>query len=337
MALGAFLAGMLLAETEFRHTIEVDIAPFKGLLLGLFFMSVGMGIDLQILSHKWLWVAGSVIGLFMIKIVIITGLCRLFKLPNSIALPTGIMLGQGGEFAFVVVGLAVSYKLMPTTTGHFMLLVASFTMMLTPILAHYADQLWRTLQAQENRNHPLDTSYLQMPNNGDNTLIIAGYGRVARVLCSTLAADEVRFVCIEHNSIKVKAAQKNGLQVFFGDVTHLDILKAANMTNTSTLVITIDNGFAAETLVHAVRQTWAGVFIVARARDMAHAQKLIALGANDVILETLEASLQLSSIVMRQLGLPDIIIQQRVQQTRHIESGVPSDPTSDQNPTTKPS
>lgn len=320
MALGSFLAGLLLAETEFKHTIDVDISPFKGLLLGLFFMSVGMGIDLHVLQDKFFWVIAAVIGLFAIKTSILAGLCHLFGLPKSTSLPTGIMLGQGGEFAFVVVSLALTYQLLPEDTGHYMLLVASFTMLLTPPLAQYADRLWSQLLSQETalENGTPTRSLAELSH--DQHVIVAGYGRVARVLCRTLQADDVPFLCIEKDSLKVKQAQSRGMDVFYGDVTRFEILKKAHIKSANTLVVTMDDGLAAEQLVKNVRQEWPSLYIIARARDIAHAQNLMALGANDVILETIEASLQLSAVILKRLGMSEMTVRQRIEQQRQTEN-----------------
>lgn len=344
MALGSFLAGLLLAETEFRHTIDVDIAPFKGLLLGLFFMSVGMGIDLHIMQDKFLWVIASTIGLFAIKGFILTGLCHLFGLPKSTSIPTGLMLGQGGEFAFVVVSLALTYQLMPEATGHFMLLVASFTMMLTPPLAYYADKLWNSFLLQETAQmNGTPLLNLEQSQVQEQHIIVAGYGRVARVLCRTLQGDGVPFLCIEKDSMKVKHAQSRGMDVFYGDVTRFNILNKANIATANTLVVTMDDGVAAEKLVKNVRQDWPKMYIIARARDIAHAQSLMALGANDVILETIEASLQLSAVILQRLGMPEMTVRQRIEQQRQTENkhqindhsaagSTTANPASDQSP-----
>ena len=135
MPLGAFLAGLLLAETEFRHEIEVDIEPFKGLMLGLFFMSVGMGIDWRVVADEPVWIAVAVVGLFALKSTITAGLCVAFGVPRPVSLETGLLLGQGGEFAFIVVGLAMSLALLPADVGQYMLIVTGLTMLVTPLVA----------------------------------------------------------------------------------------------------------------------------------------------------------------------------------------------------------
>ena len=148
MALGAFLAGLLLAETEYRHEIEVDIEPFKGLMLGLFFMSVGMGIDWRLVGGEPFWIAASVMGLFALKSLLTAGLCLAFGMPRHASIEAGLLLGQGGEFAFIVVGLAMSLQVLSGDVGQFMLIVAGLTMFITPLVASAAERAQRLSSAQ---------------------------------------------------------------------------------------------------------------------------------------------------------------------------------------------
>ncbi|HCK93127.1 MAG TPA: hypothetical protein DHW71_09080 [Gammaproteobacteria bacterium] len=322
MALGAFLAGMLLAESEFRHVIEMDIAPFKGLLLGLFFMTVGMGINLEILMDQLFWILASVIGLFVIKGAIITLLCMAFKLPRSTSIPTGFMLSQGGEFAFVVVGLALSYKLLPNDTGQFMLLVTSISMILTPFLAHIGQKIWK--EKLESESHCSETlahiANVPQGHHYEDHVVIAGFGRVARILTRSLEAENIPFICIEKDPTKVRAARQNNMPVYFGDVIRGEILNHAHISMANTLVVTMDDGHAAERLVEHAQKHWPDLHVLARAKDLNHAQKLITLGAHDVILETVEASLQISGIILKRLGIEERKIVSRIEQQRQEEN-----------------
>ena len=175
MALGAFLAGLLFAETEYRHEIEIDIEPFKGLLLGLFFMSIGMGVDLGQFAKDPFWLIASVFGLYLIKSPIIYGLARLFGEPRPVAVEAGLLLGQSGEFAFLVVGIAFGLGLMPNETAQFMLIVAGLTMATTPFVAQIARRIARAMEAREADNKQND---LDIPTGLKGHVIIAGYGRV---------------------------------------------------------------------------------------------------------------------------------------------------------------
>ena len=320
MALGAFLAGLLLSETEFRHAIDVDMEPFKGLLLGLFFLTVGMGIDPSIMVEKGGWLLASVIGLLLIKTLVTTGLALVFHIPFHQALPVGLMLSQGGEFAFVVVGLAMSYQLLPDEVGHFMLMVASITMMLTPPLAKLADYLQQLLKNnQAPHQAPHDTHQI-MPQDLKDHIIIAGFGRVGRILCRSLSAESAVFMAIEKDIQRMADARNQDMPVYFGDACRLEILKRAGADQARLLVITMDDGPNAEALVATAKKHWPHLYILARAKDIAHAQRLMAVGADDVILEIVEASLQLSAVILEFMGLPHDQIRSKMNKIRTEEN-----------------
>lgn len=316
MALGAFLAGLLLAETEYRHEIEVDIEPFKGLLLGLFFMSVGMGIDYRLVSAEISWLALSVVGLFVIKSAITAVLCRMFGLPGHVSLEAGLLLGQGGEFAFVVVGLAMSLDLLPRDTGQFMLIVTGLTMVVTPLVARCGSILAAKLAAGKATDNAV-TSLPQATLEGH--IIIAGYGRVGAILARTLEGDAIPYLALDTDAAKVEAASRAGIPVYYGDASRLEMLRRAHTGSARALVITMDNPGAADHVVRATREHWPQLPIVARARDSAHAARLLALGATEVIQETVEASLELSGRLLQLAGVPEDTVRRRIAIQREIE------------------
>lgn len=314
MALGAFLAGLLLAETEFRHEIEVNIEPFKGLLLGLFFMSVGMGIDYRIVAHEAGWIALTVLGLFVLKSLITASLCLAFGLPRHTSLETGLLLGQGGEFAFVVVGLAMTLKLIPDDLGQFMLIVTGMTMVVTPFVAHTAGRLAARLEpravsaAQEgelDRLAPLD-----------GHVLIAGFGRIGQLLARVLDADRVPYLALDTDPVGVAAAREQDKPAFFGDAARLEMLRRAHADTARALVVTMDNPAATEHVVRVAHAEWPQLPIIARARDAAHASRLFAFGATDVILEAMEASLQLAGRTLQHIGTAEDICHRRIDQER---------------------
>jgi monovalent cation:proton antiporter-2 (CPA2) family protein len=317
MALGAFLAGLLLADTEFRHEIEVNIEPFKGLLLGLFFMSVGMGIDYRLVLDEWFWLLVSVVGLFALKTVITTCLCLVFGIPRNVSLETGLLLGQGGEFAFVVVGLAISLSLLPPATGQFMLIVAGLTMMVTPLIAFSGSRLSAMLEKPE----------LQAPEEDDiaaccdwqGHVLIAGFGRVGQLLARTLDADGASYLALDKQALHVAAARQQGLPVFYGDASRLELLRRAQAERASILVLTMDSPTVMEEVVRVVKAEWPHLPIVARARDIEHAKRLLKLGANEVIPETLEGSLHLAGRVLQLTGAPESAVMRRIETQRAQE------------------
>lgn len=317
MALGAFLAGLLLAETEFRHEIEVNIEPFKGLLLGLFFMSVGMGIDYRIVGHEAFWIGASVLGLFVLKSAITASLCLAFGLPRHTSLETGLLLGQGGEFAFVVVGLAMTLKLIPADLGQFMLIVTGLTMAVTPLVARTAGRLAAKLEppaavaAQEGDLARLDEV--------EGHVIIAGFGRVGRILGRTLDADGIPYLALDTDANGVADARRRDMPVYYGDAARLEMLRRAHAGTARALVVTMDNPGAAEHVVRVVHAEWPQLPIIARARDAAHASRLFTFGATEVILEAVEASLQLSARALQLAGTSEDVVRRRIEAQRQME------------------
>jgi CPA2 family monovalent cation:H+ antiporter-2 len=319
MALGAFLAGLLLAETEFRHQIEVDIEPFKGLLLGLFFMSVGMGIDYRVVVDTFGWIVASVIGLFVIKSLITALLCVLFGLPRHTALETGLLLGQGGEFAFVVVGLAMNLGLIPPEVGQFMLIVTGLTMVVTPLVAATASRLARHLERPSGSVARPQDDDLSSVGELQGHVLVAGFGRVGCLLARVLDADAIPYVAIDNSVFNVAEARSVGLPVYFGDASRLELLRRANAEKASMLVLTMDDSAAIEHVVQMVRIEWPHLHVLARARDARHAAHLMDLGASEVIQETLEAGLQLAGRVLAVVGTPEDVARRRTEVQREKE------------------
>ncbi|MGD9828429.1 MAG: cation:proton antiporter [Hyphomicrobiaceae bacterium] len=301
MALGAFLAGLLFAETEYRHAIEVDIEPFKGLLLGLFFVSVGMGLDITEVIREPFWIAASVAGLVLVKGAILYALTRLFGEPRSVAAESALLLAQGGEFAFLIVGLAHSLAILPTRTSQFMLVVTGLSMLATPLLATLARRLGSRLETAES---PGDTLNAGLPGDLSGHVIVAGYGRVGQLLGSVLDGHGLLHVALDNDMRLVARFREQRACTFFGDASHPDMLEKLGAGRAAALVVTMDSPQAAERVVAAARRQWPALAIVARARDPGHARRLIALGATSVVPETTEASLQLVERVLTGVGVP---------------------------------
>ena len=315
MALGAFLAGLLLAETEYRHEIQIDLEPFKGLLLGLFFISVGMGIDYRVVLVEPFWLVASVVGLFAIKATITALLCHAFDLPRHAAIECGLLLGQGGEFGFIVVGLAIQLGLLPTPVGQFMLIVTSMTMVTTPLVAYLGARLARLLErgaAQQQAHHLTETEL-------EGHVVIAGFGRVGRTVAAILDAEAIPYLALDHDATSVARSARDQLPVYFGDATRLDLLRRAHCTSARAVVITLDTASAAERIIHEMRRIAPEVPIYVRARDGAHALALQRAGATLAVPETIEASLQLASRVLLGFGASEERTRRRIEHQRSIE------------------
>ncbi len=246
MALGPFLAGLLFAETEYRHEIEVDIEPFKGLLLGVFFVSVGMSIDIAQVAAKPLWLIASVIGLYLVKSPIVYALARLFGEPRPVALETGLLLGQGGEFSFLIVGMAYGLGLIPNDTAQFMLIVTGMTMVATPPVAHVARKLALAVETREADHGHRDTD---IATGLSGHVIIVGYGRVGQMLGSVLGEQELPHVGLDIDANLVARFRSAGAGVFYGDASQPDMLSKLGVERAAALVVTIDNPRSAERVV----------------------------------------------------------------------------------------
>ncbi len=300
MALGAFLAGVLLAETEFQHQIETEIEPFKGLLLGLFFMGVGMNLDLLVAFQRGIWVVLSVVGLIFIKAIITTGLALLFRLRLKDALRTGLILSESGEFAFVVIGQAsLHYALIPFEVGQFMVVVASFSMMLTPILFWLGQKLYVLLS----RDHDADKQGNSNHKEGiHDHVIIAGFGRVGKAIAIVLEKQSLPYIAIDTDADNVKAYREAGYPIIMGDASRKELLKKTHISRARLLLVTVDNASAAKKMVTEARKEWPDLNIIVRAHDSSHSDELLKAGANRVVPELFEASLQLSTHVLCSLG-----------------------------------
>jgi CPA2 family monovalent cation:H+ antiporter-2 len=317
MALGAFLAGLLLAETEYRHEIEVDIEPFKGLLLGLFFMSVGMGTDLRVVATGPVWLLAAVVGLSVLKAPVIAALAWAFGLPRHVAVETGMLLGQGGEFAFVVLALAAANGLLPRDTAQFMLIVTALSIIATPVVAAFARRVGLVLE----RRHAGRAAHRDFlpPRDIAGHVIIAGFGRVGQMLARVFDACNQPYVALDVDAGNVAQHRANGLPVFYGDASRLEILRRMHADRARGVVVTTDSPLSAQHTVRAVRSRWPHLLVVARARDSAHARRLLECGASEVVPETVEASLQLAARVLESAGEPTEAVTLAIAQQREFE------------------
>lgn len=303
MALGALLAGLIIAETEFRHQVEVTMEPFRGLLMGLFFLSVGMGIDTRALLAEPLWLPLSVIGLFALKGTVIFGLLRVFGLTWGRALEGGFLLSQGGEFAFIVIGLALSFNLLPREVGQFMLIVVGVSMLAAPLVAHLGQRLGDGLEQRTLAQQPVDEAEFE---NLQGHVIMAGYGRVGQMVGQLLHSQGVPFVAIESNASRLAQNRRVGVPLVFGDASRPELLSKLHLASARAVVLTMDDTAAALHAVHAIRQLSPDVHITARARDERHALTLLDAGATFVVPETLESSLKVADSVLQVMGVaPD--------------------------------
>lgn len=314
LALGALIAGLLMAETEYRNEVEVTIEPFKGLLMGLFFMSVGMGIDVREVANLHYWVVASVLGLMGIKAMIASGLFRLGGLSWGKSIEGGMLLAQGGEFAFVVLGAAASLGLLKPDVSQFMLLVVSLSLMVTPVVAYWGMRIGRWLDDTDG-GAPCPMEVVHDHTQGGH-IVIAGQGRVGQLLADVFTKQGVAYVAVEHDAPLVARLVKQGRVVIYGNAARPDMLHKVHTQAAKALVVTMDQPVAAMHTVRAARIAYPNLPIFARSRDELHAQELRAAGATAVVPETLEAGLQLSGFALHSLGLPESLISAALQDER---------------------
>ncbi|MGQ9370517.1 monovalent cation:proton antiporter-2 (CPA2) family protein [Azospirillum sp. ST 5-10] len=316
MALGAFLAGLLLADTAYRHQVEADIEPFRGLLLGLFFMTIGMTLDLPFMASQIAVIAALTAALLLGKSVLLFVLCRLSGLGTATALRIGLLLAQGGEFAFVVVTRAGDLGVLDRDTGQLLATTVAFSMALTPAvgalahrLAHWHESRWGTEAFR------LETSDLK------EHVLIAGYGRVGRAVARVLTRSDIPYVALDLDPQRVAAARESGLPVYYGDASQAGVLRAAGIDRARAAVITLNRPAMAEKAVDAIRTHARHLPIIARAHDLRQRGTLTAAGASAVVPETMEASLQMAGLALRSAGVAADAVEHSLDEFRRESYG----------------
>ncbi len=313
LGIGGFVAGMLLAETEYRHQVSADIQPFRGLLLGLFFMTVGMGVDLRLIADQLGTVVGLTLALLAAKSVVTTLIARAQGIPWGPAINAGMLLGQGSEFAFVLLGAAAATGLMDRTLADMMVLVIALSLAATPPLAAIGRRIETRLTAKDgDRIERIAAESEELANH----VIVGGFGRVGQSVARLLAAAEIPYVAFERDAARVAAARKLGLPVFYGDISRIAVLRAGGAARARAAVIILDNAEAAEAAVHAIRHHFPNVSTYVRGRDNRHRRRLEAVGATHVVHETYELSLQLGGRVLRGMGAPEALTEEIVARHR---------------------
>ena len=301
MSIGAFLAGLLLADTEYRKAIEATIDPFKGLLLGVFFFSVGMGLDIGWLLQNLLPVLAASTALLLLKGLIVTGLARLFSLSWRGALESAFLLAAGGEFAFIAIGLGMANGVVQTGIGTFAVAVTTLTMMLIPLL----DRVGRKVAARLAPRPPLEPVLLEMPpDDMAPRAIVVGHGRVGELVADMLDRHGVPYLVTERDAKVVAAWRRRERPIYFGDASTPEFLKRCGIMEAKAVIITIHRQQGIDDLVTVIRNLRTDIVIVARARDAEHASHLYELGVTDAVPETIEASLQLSEAALVGIGVP---------------------------------
>lgn len=317
LALGGFLAGVMLGETEFRHQVETNIRPFRDVLLGLFFITIGMLLDVRGLGSILHWVLLLVVGIVVVKSILIASLGRLAGIELGVALRTGLVLAQGGEFGFALLALAISAGLIDHAAGQIVLAAVLLTMALSPLLVRFNGHIAKTLTK----------SYLVSRDEAEREIaragralrdhvIICGYGRIGQHIARFLEHEGFEYIALDLDPGRVREARAAGEQVFFGDAVHPEILESAGIHHARALVISYDDPPSSMKILAHTREMRQDIPVLVRARDDAHLEQLQHLGATEVVPETLEASLMLASHLLYVLGVPVSTIVRRVRDVR---------------------
>jgi glutathione-regulated potassium-efflux system ancillary protein KefC len=297
MALGAFLAGVLLAESEYRRELETDIEPFKGLLLGLFFIAVGMSIDFSVLiNHPWL-IAGVLIAFVAIKFAVIYGITRLMDVPFQERPVLTLLLAQGGEFAFVVFQAAAGAKVFAPETASLLIGVVALSMLISPLILIAIDKLWLPRYANCGVTLPDEISEQQAA-----PIIIAGFGRYGQIIGRLLLAQDIPTTVLDHDAEMIETARSFGYRVFYGNATRLDLLRTAGAATAQILVVAVDDVEQSLAIVDLAKEHFPQLQLVVRARDATHWNKLRDRDVTLIQREVFESSLKSAGSVLELLG-----------------------------------
>jgi K+:H+ antiporter len=299
MALGAFLGGLLLADSHYRHQIMADIQPFRGLLLGLFFMSVGMSINFGLLGQQGFLVIGLVSGLLLLKAMFLWVLCRIAGRSHSESVHIALLLAQAGEFGFILFGLANMFGAMDGELYQLLMLTIALSMAATPLLVKLSPWLGRAIA----NNPPADAPPTKSIPTSHNHIIIAGFGRFGSYLARNLAKAGVPYLVLEINPVRVTRAQALDYPVFYGDASRIEVLRSAGADNASMVVFAMDHMERVGQAVVTVREAFPNLPVYARAWDIRMAQRLLSLGVTYAIPETMATSLQLTRDVLHASGI----------------------------------
>ncbi len=301
LALGAFAAGLLVAETEFQLQAEESIAPFKGLFLGLFFMSVGMTIDLELVLDNLSFITALSFGLILLKAIIVIMLCLIFKFSIGNSIHVGLLLAQGSEFAFILFRLADKTGIFNIDTNT-LLLVVTITMAFTPLVAMLGSWIAKRLDKKYRRKQ--NEIYKEI-SDMDHHVIVLGFGRVGQMVARLLEAENINFVAIDIGPEHVASERQKGNPVYLGDASSLEMMESVGIARASSVIITLSNEVTLKKTAKKISKLYPKLPIIVRAKDLAKSDELYAVGAKIIVPETYETGLQLGGAVLKSVGISE--------------------------------
>lgn len=311
MELGAFLAGVILAESSYRHQIETDIEPFRGLLLGLFFISIGMRLDFDVILENWLAVSAGAVVLVLLKSGLLYAILRTAGSDRKTALKTGGLLCQGGEFAFVMISLGISSMLFTDAQGTIMSAIVTISMMLTPAVV--------MVVSFSGRGRADSGEDIDRPGGDSDHVIVAGFGRVGQIVSQVLMNAGIRVTAIDRNAEHIRNAQRFGFKVYFGDASRLDLLISAGVFRAKAIVLCMDDIRSVNRAVEILDAVGPGLTVIACAHDRVHEMELRRLQADVIVRETLESSLEIARRTLVRTGHGESTVEDYIQQFRKMD------------------
>jgi len=318
LALGAFVAGLLIAETEYRTQVETDLKPFKSLLMGLFFITVGMNINYEFMVKHAGVIASLTAAVIIIKTFSIYFLARIFGFGKSCSIRAGLILSQSGEFAFVLFGLAFSQGIISSELLGIFIATVSISMALTPFLVMFSDYIVKRVDLR-NPVHYEDNEIQSETSDLTDHTIVVGFEKVGRTTCDLLKYKEKKYVAIDDSPAEVHKARKEGFPIFFGQCNMLENLEKLGLERAKAVAITINHKSQVIALAKAIKNKYPKITVIARAKDRAHATELKAVGADISIAEAFESSLMIGNFILTSIGLSDTEVEDAIDTFRKKE------------------
>lgn len=323
LALGAFLAGMLISETEYRYQVEQDIKPFRDVLLGLFFVTVGMLLDLETFLDYWYWIIGLLALVFLVKTAVVVGVGRLFGTDSAVSLKSGLALAGAGEFGLVLLALAAHLSVVDDARMQIALATLILSMLLSPFVIEYSEHMVRRFSAAEWMNRAMALHNIAVQTMGaERHVIICGYGRSGQNLARFLEQEKVGFIALDLDPQRVREAAAAGESVVFGDAARREVLIAAGLMRANALVVSYADTASAMRILGLVQELRPGLAVVVRTLDDSDIDQLKQAGAAEVVAEILEGSLMLATHALMLLGVPFNRVLQRIRETREHRYGL---------------
>ncbi|NBV06454.1 MAG: potassium transporter [Proteobacteria bacterium] len=321
-ALGAFIAGLMVAETEFKYRVEEEILSLKSLLMGLFFMTIGMSFDFDLLLRSFPYIVAAAMALIVVKSSIIILLCRLFRFPLAPAIHSGLLLSQGGEFGFVVFVMAVQQRFMESDLSQFLMTVVTFTMALTPLMANIGRKIKSHLYTKDVL---ADNRIKREIEDISKHVIVIGFTKVGRIVSYILRKRGLNYVILESNRRAVQIEKANGYNIYYGDALNADILRYIGIDRAESVIVTMEDEIACIKITRFIHENFPNTTVVTKSENLSNAERFKKVGASLVVSKNMETGLQLSKLALSSVGVSASEIDSALKAFREINSEIIKD------------